>query len=586
VAITDILGRARSKAKPGSYTFWWVLSAVFALGFGHGVLVHPHHLGIGDWDYFTSHSLVAYKSWFEFGEAPFWSPYHCGGQAIPENFQSRAWAPSFLLVALLGVDWGNRIWMLVCLAVGFEGGRRWAMGLGASLWGSLFAAFAIAGNGAILSRIGVGHFSAMPYLFLPWWLLAMRSAADRPIHGALVGGLWGALCYLEGGIQPLVYGALIAAAWMTARAVAQRSWRPGFGLAVVVLATPLLCAHIAWPSVENLVQNARSNVAREAVSLAALPGIFLSTDMNWRGPVRFPGQHWLWYEYATYVGPIFFVGWFLALLRGNRAVLAWSGLGVLFALYGLGDVHRAAPWSLGHELPLLRIMRVSGRAFIPAVMCWSLAAGLALDRWRFAPLITCGLALNLVLVSPTALRNAFHIPIEAHPEAEFAQRMDTRHFRLLATRNYSLMTLDVASNRGALSCYEPLRPARGAKARWPERGEVWLSGTRGRARISRWSPNALTLALHDIDSPGHLLVNQNHHFGWRARDGRPVTAREGVLSLPVGPDDAELHLRFHPPRFYEGLVLSLLVLAALLVARRRCERPRFPAGAAQTPAAP
>ena len=208
---------------------WWLLAALFALGFGHGLLLDVPRLGLGDWDYFTSQSWVAHKSWFEFGQAPYWSPWHCGGQTVVGNYQARAYSPSFLLVALLGVQWGNRIYLLISLAVGFEGARRMALRLGAGHAGALFAALGMAGNGAILARMGVGHFGDVPYLFLPWWWMAMEDARSRPFSGALRGGAWGALCLLEAGSYPLIYGGLVAGAWLAARSVRERDVRPLLG---------------------------------------------------------------------------------------------------------------------------------------------------------------------------------------------------------------------------------------------------------------------------------------------------------------------------------------------------------------------
>lgn len=569
----DAAGRSFWERLGGSrHPAWWLLAALFALVWGRGFLGGLSHMGMGDWDYFTSQSWVAYRSWFEFGQAPFWSPYHCGGQTLVGNYQSRAYSPSFLLNVVFGVQLGNRLYLLLALALGFEGTRRLMRRLGASGWASVFAAFAVAGNGAMLARFGVGHFGDVPYLFLPWWLLAIEQAPKRPFSSALIGGAWGALCLLEAGSYPLIYGGLLAGAWMGARSIEQRSARPLLGLAGVCAASLLLSMFVLWPSVAHLSQTLRPGVSAEHVPLSALPDVFLSTQIKWSRTSRFPEQHWGWWEYGCYVGPVFLLALLGAAARGSRVTYGWLALGALFVWYGMGDVHPGAPWSLAHELPVFRSLRASGRAFVPAVLCWSCAIVPVLSQMRFAPVVTLALALNLLWVVPPVLDGAFvhEVPAPTRPTPVFRQRADTVHMRQLVDENRTSMTLAVLRNEGALLCYEPARRKRFAGVADHADGEAFLTRQPGKVQV-RWSPNELQLRTRGLSRPDVVVVNQNFHEDWVADDGRPVRALKGLLSAPVQAGDDVVTLRFEPLGFRLGLSIALITALLLGAAARRFE---------------
>jgi hypothetical protein len=439
----------------------------------------------------------------------------------------------------------------------------------------LFAALAIAGNGAVTSRMAIGHFGDVPYLFLPWWLLGFERAFREPGRGALGAGLWGALCYLEAGIYEIVYGSLIAVLWACAASAARRSARPLAGFTCAMAATLGLAMHVLFPATLFTVAALRREVVPEMVPPSVLGEVFFSTDLDWRRIV-FPEQHWRWHEYATFVGPFFALGCILALVRGDRRVWGWAALAAFFVWYGLGDVASGSPWTLLHELPVFRSMRSSGRAFVPAVLCLAVGGALVLDRWRIAPIIVCAFGLHLASVSPVALRSAFTITLpHVRPDPQFSQRVDHRHFRMIFREHQSRMTLDVLRNRGSLACYDPVLPRQHAQVWWPA-AEVRLHGSAGDARIAHWSPNRLRIALSGIAGAGHVLVNQNHHRGWRAVDGRQVRDAFGILAVPVRPGDASIDIAFHPPGFFEGLLIALLTLAALAAAAWRSRRRAEP----------
>jgi hypothetical protein len=540
---------------------------VFALVFGHGLWANRDRLGVGDWDYFVSHAQVAYTTVLDYGQLPLWSPYHCGGVALFENFQSRVYSPSFLLVLLLGPNLGSRALMALYLVLGFEGTRRFARALGAGPWAARLAAVAVAGNGAILTHIAVGHFGQALYLLWPWWLLGLLRAERESARGTLLAAVFLAFTYVEGGLYALVHGVLLAALWCGARAARAGTLAPMIAFVRVGAASILLSAYLLVPTALHLSTHARTDVVAEVIPLSALAEMLLSPNLDWRAsPVRFAAQRWHYYEYAAYVGPLFVALLLVPLARAarNPARAGWLLAGVGFTCWALGDFAPWSPWTLSHHLPVLGSMHASGRGLLAALFCFAIAVALALEHSRFAPWLTAALALNLAWVTPRALDHAFSVPLDMNPDAEFTQRASVDHADTIATQSYTRMTEDVLNQRGTLRCYEPVRPIVAARPRWPRAGEAWLEPGGAPVETTTWSPNALVLRAENGTGQRKLLVNQNFHAGWSRADGAPVVSAAGLLSTPVRPHDREVVLRFRAPRFLVLCALSAGTLIALL----------------------
>ncbi|MEW6367449.1 MAG: hypothetical protein AB1714_22705 [Acidobacteriota bacterium] len=547
----------------------WLWAVGFALLFGFRLFTDLDRLGLWDWDYFVSHATAAYKSVVEYAQLPLWTPFHCGGAPLFENFQSRVYSPSFLLVLLFGPNIGCRVAMWGFLVLGFEGTRRYSRSLGAGPWAARYAAVATVGNGAVLAHVSVGHFSVMPYVLWPWWLLALRKGEHDLARGALEGGLWLALTCAEGGLYPLVHGALFAAAVCGARALRGKSIRPLLSLLATGVTTLCMAAYLLVPSALHLLRSVRRPIVPEIVSVKGLVLMLLSTDLDFHRPVHFAGQCWGWHEYAAYVGPLFLallcLPVFHAVKRRDLAVLGWLLAGLVSVGWVLGDFAPWSPWALGHKLPVLSSMRASGRGILPALFMFSIATSLSLGALGRRPWVTLALLVNLFLVTPRAVESVFVLRFTSERDDHFAQRSDIDHFLLLMLRGYSLMTDDVLRGRGALKCYEPVPVEGGARSRCSRCGEAWLEPEGRSARIIDWSPQRVTVELPDTTVPAMLLLNQNCHRGWVREDGVSVFDKDGLIATWVQPGDHRVVLRFEAPLFRWLCVLSLGSITALFV---------------------
>jgi hypothetical protein len=285
-----------------------------------------------------------------------------------------------------------------------------------------------------------------------------------------------------------------------------------------------------------------------------------------------PDLPWRWHEYGSYVGPIFLAALVAGVVGAPRRAWAWLLGALVLGATALGDHGPASPWTLLHRLPVGEVLRASGRLLQPALLCAGLAAAAGIDRWgRWAVLAPVLLALDLWLVGPPVLADAFPIPLEAPARGPFVQVLDRGHSDTLIRAHYTTMTLDVLANRGILACYEPARPDVGARVRHPEH-EVFVTGSTGHAAITDWAPGRVEVTLVGVEDDGTVVLNENAAPGWRSDvDGTPreIAPDAGRVAVAVGPGTTRVVFTHHSPHLLVGLGTTLATLLVLGVLARR-----------------
>jgi hypothetical protein len=123
------------------------------------------------------------------------------------------------------------------------------------------------------------------------------------------------------------------------------------------------------------------------------------------------------------------------------------------------------------------------------------------------------------------------------------------------------------ANLGAMNCYEYTGfPTKVTGSNQPGyRGEQYLLGP-GTAKISKWTPNALT---YDVAAPRDttLVVNQNYDDGWRVVSGNgEVFSNDDLLAVRIPAGAQHLMLIYRDKYFSLGAILTMLtILAAILL---------------------
>ncbi len=504
---------------------------------------------------------AARRSVVAFGQAPLWDPYYCGGLYALGTPQARFASPSFLLTALWGTQRGEALTLYLMLLLGLEGAYRYLRARGESRKVALLCSPVFGLSGIFACAPFLGWTAFYGFALLPWALWGARRAARGEPRGAGVSALALAWMVGFGGTYVAPLSALACGVeWLAGvrRVTAVRALWAGALLGALALG---LGAVRLWPLWETLRGAPRVVGGGSGLAWTQLPGLtlgywppFVSTET--------------WYLVGLPAGLLALAG-----LRHRRA--RGPALAVLTCLW-LAMGYHASPslFEWVRALPVFDMLRSPERFLVVGAVPFMalVARGLAVlsayarrrPRLSTVPrLAVAALALNCVLLGynfhvAASKRTLVAPPVESERAGLFRQARGNRW----ALAHYPAMGL------GSLSCWEayPVPQSRRLRAGLPQ--EVYLEKPEaGAVQLARWSPNALVLEA-TLRAPARVLVNQNHHAGWRASAGR-VVAADGLLAVELPEGTHRVELRFLPRSAVGGALTSVAaLLAALWLATR------------------
>jgi hypothetical protein len=212
------------------------------------------------------------------------------------------------------------------------------------------------------------------------------------------------------------------------------------------------------------------------------------------------------------------------------------------------------------------VLRVPSRMIILVVFSLSVFAGAGLDLFkqrnrRLPSLVLLLVFIELLIVNGPLLDNAFKIPFEKVYGGDFTQSVDYPRHPL----KYSDMYTAYRMNKGAADCYAIINVKQNVAVSGDSsyRGEAYLAGGSGEAKITLFTPNAMTLEVVN-SMPDTLVLNQNYYPGWTSNAGE-VTSHDGLLSVQLSPGRREVTFYYLPVSFLLGFAVSILSGAAGLV---------------------
>jgi len=557
-----------------------VLLVLIALAFWMPTVHRPTWWGEDKWDWDLTLAGVARSSILDHGQFPFWNPYLSGGLPLLANPESAFLSPSFLGVILTSEVVGTKLRILIGLCVGLFGcyllGRRLAEGPFAPY--ILAAAFLLSSWYPLYMARGHDEFLALA--FLPWVVLFFHLGCER-LRYATLAGVFMALMLFEGGVYPAPYTLLmlgILTLWMSA---GRRSVKPFRALMVTLCLMTLVGGVKLLPTLDYLMDNPRPwTIPDKLVPLSALFKMFLSRKQV-QGD-SFPGSFFRWHEYGCYVGWIGLALAAIGILLAFRRSAIWVAAGAAFVALMVGDFGPWAPWRWLHKAPVFSSLHDIPRFRLGAVFCVATLAAIGMGRlwalimprlkkvrWRAAATalflaVAAALIADLFVVNggiyaKMSIRAPGFVMLSgsADPRTDastpFIQTKDP------GGHDFDLSYSQFLLNQGLVNNYEPMQP-RAADVRAVNdadyRGEVWLDGG-GKVTTVAWSPNRLEYRV-ECDTPARLVVNQRYERNWRCTDGRKVEARNGLISVPAGPKDSTVILRYRPRAFWPGVVFTCL----------------------------
>lgn len=550
--------------------------------------------GFHDWDVATAYRYITVKSLLEYGEAPWWHPWLCGGFPAfgyiegATNFLS----PYLPLYLLTEIRTAIRLEVLGATFVGAAGSYFLAGRFTGSSALRALVALLFMVNGRWSLQVATGHTWHLQFCWLPWALYFFDQAMDR---GRLRRVIPGAVCVactaLFGGIYPLPYTALALTFYGILSALLRCSWRP---LAALLLLGPLaagLAAPKLLPVLDAMARAPRLIDSPEVIGLSEL--VVMLTDPTQRYgafPVRVPAYNW--HEWGIYIGtvPMFLLGLGIVFARGAREQ-AFKVMGLLYLLLGFGAFHRHAPWALLHELPVFSSLHVPSRFHYPMLLFLSLAfvgwvaplveRGVRRHPWLDALLLVPLLwgTLDITTVSSRPLGQAFWMekPDEI-PRAQFFEHRaePVVHYR---KRDWAPpVLLPMMANTGVIKCYGvpesfPVGATGADSPGYP--GRAYVAQGEGRVEVLDWSPNHVRLRVSN-GSPGALLVyNMNFDSSWKA-NGLPAESHHDQVATRLAEGgNTEVEFRYFPRTLPRALLVFALTVVGMLAAPSVTKRIRL-----------
>lgn len=559
-------------------------------------------MGFQDWDSQAAYRYVTVLA-LRRGQLPWWNPWFCGGfpaWGYAEGATNLV-SPFAPLYFLFSFPLALRLEAVSATLVGVLGAFLLAGRFTRSpAWRAFVAAIWMLGSRWAL-QVASGHMWHLAYAWTPFVLYFLDRAIDeqRRTWAAAAGATMALMVYV-GGIYPYPHTLMVLSVYALGRAVAGRTRRPlglflfsSFGS--IGLAAPKLL-----PVLATMSRFPRLIESNEPVSLHSVWVMLTARQQGFDFYPHLPLRvFWVWWEWGAYVG----VAGVLALLAA--LAVGWTPRLVAFKVTALACVVLSlgqSIWLLVHHLPLFSSQHLPARLLFLAVLLLALvlAAGVEESWARFARrrrwaegaalAIVCLYGIDLATVSRQATVAPFRLQVPPVVSRGSFEQEKFQHYRYgkptvgpeLRDRYEwpaKIIYPSMLSNTGMVTCYGiPLEAKSNVVGSdQPEfRGLVSLASGSGRAKVIRWTPNAVTVHVTGASAGDRLVYDMNFDPGWRA-DGAPAENWGGLVGAKVTSGDEFVEISYRPKGLTAGLVIFVLTVVGqgLLLARERRRKRRI-----------
>jgi hypothetical protein len=555
-------------------------------------------MGFQDWDSQAAYRYVTVLA-LRHGQAPWWNPWFCGGFPAwgyaegATNFIS-PFAPLYFLFSF---PLALRLEAVAATWVGVLGAFLLAGRFTRSpAWRAFVAAIWMLGSRWAL-QIASGHLWHLAYAWTPFVLYFLDRAIDedRPTLTA-AGGATLALIVYVGGIYPYPHTLMVLWLYAIGRAVAVRSRRP-LALFLLTAGTSIgLGAPKLLPVLATMSRFPRLIASDDAVSLHSVWVMLTARQQGFDFYPHLPLRvFWVWWEWGAYVGLAGVLALFAALAVGwSPRLVALKVTALCCVVLSLGQ----SIWALVHHIPLFSSQHLPARLLFLAILLLAivLAAG-AEEPWtRFvrrhpwaeaaALAVVCLYGFDLASISRQATVAPFRLQVPSVTASSAFKQEKFQHYRYgkpavgpeLRDRYEwpaKIIYPSMLANTGMVTCYgiPPEAKSHVIGSDQPDyRGPAFLASGTGRAEVTRWTPNAITVHVTGASPGDRVVYDMNFDPGWRAA-GRPAEDWHGLVAAQVASGDELIEISYWPKGLTAGLVLFVLTVAGhvLLLARARAK---------------
>jgi len=575
-----------------------LIFALISLIYSLPILKNISYWGQMDWDQFTFWNAVPRETILKYHQFPLWNPYSNGGNVVLAHPHSSFLSPFYILVLIFGPIIGIKLEIILFLIIGLLGMFFLLKHLGLKEVSSYAGSFIFMLSSIYPLHLTEGHVEWLGMAFVPWLFLScQKSANDRKY--LYLGILFLALMLLGGGIYVSTIIILFLALYSFIRILQERRIVALKNIAIIFAGAFLLSSIKLLPMLEFLSHSPRVIESTENISPLLLSTILLGRNQGslyaqtkWTVPDRKAFVRdsltidYGWHEYGAYVGiiPLFLsaVGLFFTF----RKQWPLFSVGIIFLLLSLGSGSPVNLWKMVHSFPIYDSLHVPSRFTLVSVFILSIFVGLGLSKFEDSIrrvhkgrliVIAVGffILIDMCLVNGRILKQAFVItPTRLEENAEFSQKYNS--LNLYPDISRSAMYPVFLSNSGLLDAYEVINVKKGSVLTVMDheyKGEVYLAGGKGSARITYFSPNKIVVNVNANDSDV-LVLNQNYYKGWRVNGcgKNKIRLFNGLIATQVDSTIKRVIFYYLPDSFIIGCIITGVAILAGIIFLARVKR--------------
>ena len=579
-----------------------VLAVIFLLP----IFNNAENLGIRDWGIVYLYNGVARASILDYGQMPFWNPYHCGGNFLLAHPQATIFSPSYLFVLLFGVALGLKLQILFFFIVGALGAYFLARKLGAGEISSTLVGIVFAFSTVLTFYVVEGTSIYLAYAWIPWAIFFYYKSKES-FKFSPICALFILLIFLDG----YVYGFTIAITTLGLLAlfdsIVEKKFKYIFIFAIIMVLLMLLGAFKFLPLYEVLGEVPKTAALSNEGGYTA-GGFFTALFDRTQGPFGHPDilqsmkvGEWIYANMYIGVLTAIFAVLGILLFFKKKLPLLLTLLAVVIISFGNNSIINI--YSLLKRVPLLYTsFYYPTRYHLTIILFLSLFAAFFLSKFEKTNLvinkkhikketnaILVGILILIVLVdlffvSRGYLSKVFIAPphtIDRSPQFYQTESLRTPNpytDGIVIPNIYesvygNKMYTNFLENKGTTNCYEHFKLKTAAAPRYLVngtlnplyRGEVYLEKG-GNASISKFTPNEVTVNVNAASSD-ILVLNQNYYTSWRAKGGSGDAFNyNGLVAVPVSASTKQVVFYQYSKSFVLGLIVSIIaIILALLV---------------------
>jgi len=550
---------------------------ILALIFVSPMFRNFNYWGVGDWDQHFFYNAVPRKTILEFNQFTLWNPYYCGGNAMLAHPESSFLSPAYIFVLMLGAVKGMKILILFHIIIGMYGMFLVSRKLGIGKISSFLPPIIFMLSSWFPLRMNAGHSLYFAMAFFPYAFLFYLKSKES-IKYIFITAIFLVLMVFSGGTYPFLFSVIFLGFYILLEAIKAKKTKSIEIFALIMIFALLLGAIKFFPSIEFVNKYAFSRKDVQPMNLNILYNSLLSRNqdidsrlysVDYEDPKYGKMKiDWYWHEYGAYVGIIplilFIAGLFL--LFRKKVVLLLTSIFLLFL--SLGEITPFNLWRILRIFPIFSTLHGPSRFLMLFIFSLSLIAGLALtkiekfNKVKFRKYIVLGIiaivVVDMMLVSSPIFGKIFLLkPRRIVREETGFMQLDSLFSEGLTYKNF-------LANIGTVNCYERLHPKTEIIPKGTDNGtlyaeyigESYILGTNKTPEIGYFSPNKVIITI-DINKESILVLNQNHDFGWKAKNGEVIN-HNGLIAKKIKPEEKIVTFYYLPNTFIIGLIITLL----------------------------